>query len=1080
MRLCLGVLLGLAAGGAVCAALLYFEPISTQPVELMGSLVYMDDINIANRLFAVRMFLAVSILTFIAVVLSPVSLRVSQCCANCVTPKAAALARRIGGMSETLLAKLLNSGQRANFKWFCLAVLFGLAAPAAGWILIQTLLELLTKPSVALPLLKPARTVLWFATAILLCAALYVWLRKPAVALHRLAWGAQFALLPFYLLLLPIRVNTGDAFVAAFREKRMLILLALIIAAGVWDIVRRRKRPLGEGCISPIAAFALLMGVCTGSYPSSLLVNPFELGSRITGFWMSANGWSALFKDSYVIYGLYDIAGMGMGWLLFGKQTAMAASHGFMIFPVVCKAALFAAARRYMPLYAAFLLTYFAVDGRTCLVLVYVGLLIAPVLFRRPARWLVVWGVVSAFMPFAINPQGAIAVAATFPAAALQLYTIYRSDKKRFIQVLVFGCALLFVIAVWPFGEYLHAYLRASFEAAAVNAPWAANLGITWRTVFENPPGYFLYFIPPLLALCIAYYIYSQDSGRKDTNITIWFLIGFVLIYEFLAVSYGFSRLDNRVLVRNYFVFCIANGVLIFFVYRFFGSRLVKTGFFLLLSVVFCLGLFTRADFSLKRVYLPSFFTNGRLLQGARSLTNGKEFGIPNLGKGIYSSNIASKEQVLRKALDRVLTERETFFDLTRGSLHHFLTERKFWLEFANYYVYPGDKPQLRAIEKLAERQINVSLLDLSDWVSDKSPANLRAYYLYRHALLNGRPWRISPQMALLMPDEYFRRAGLDLPGHAESMLLLDGQFPVLNLNYLPAVWGRGYRKFKDSLGLAVDFGLPPSAGKSAVWIGEFGSPAALRGRDAGLLYIDIELPPEAGEIPLTVRWNDAGLPDSNSKMNFTARNGVHLVPLDSAPRWLLAEDIRSVMVDARCESCSFEIKAIKLLTRPHLARAHAANPGKGFLEAAAGTDPAVDSSAKFHKYLDLPRIKSEGAIDSLALTQSGDDCIALGISGWAADTPRRVLASEIFLDVGGRYFPLEYGKVPRPDVAKKFKEPKFNLSGFRQTVYLNDLPDGEHRIAVWAVAQNKNGIFELRHHKINFLRKKGSVVELH
>src|SRR4030042_1195476 len=134
---------------------------------------------------------------------------------------------------------------------------------------------------------------------------------------------------------------------------------------------------------------------------------------------------------------------------------------------------------------------------------------------------------------------------------------------------------------------------------------------------------------------------------------------------------------------------------------------------------------------------------------------------------------------------------------------HYFSSQRKLITEYPVYFVYPGENPQLRAIEKLRNHNVRVTLLEPWHW--DKAPSPLRTYYLYRYALLHGLPFEITPTKTLLLPPEYIERLGLTPPNPTQTLQLLDKQFPRNDFSYYPGVWGRGYKKFAADLRLVLE-----------------------------------------------------------------------------------------------------------------------------------------------------------------------------------------------------------------------------------------------------------------------------------
>jgi hypothetical protein len=71
--------------------------------------------------------------------------------------------------------------------------------------------------------------------------------------------------------------------------------------------------------------------------------------------------------------------------------------------------------------------------------------------------------------------------------------------------------------------------------------------------------------------------------------------------------------------------------------------------------------------------------------------------------------------------------------------------------------------------------------------------------------------------------------------------------------------------------------------------------PLSLNGRDAGLLSFDFACSSGTERVALEVTWGVAGnAPGEETRTRFLS--GAHLVvPLDAAPRWLLARSITSV-----------------------------------------------------------------------------------------------------------------------------------------------------------------------------------------
>jgi hypothetical protein len=616
--------------------------------------------------------------------------------------------------------------------------------------------------------------------------------------------------------------------------------------------------------------------------------NLFEFGARLPGFWTSFQGWESLFKDVYLTYGLWDYAQFLFAWLFSGQHTAAVSTYGVHLFRAFILILEFFAAASLLPVGLAFFLILFALPEFRNVSLIYLCILLMPRLIDRPAVWITIWIILSAFAPFASIPQGTICVVASLPAFLWQAAKLFRQDRKMFYKMAGFLSAAGFVMVVWPFSGYFWGLLRIFRETARINSPWGAN---SWKIdstpFFEVLLGNAVLIIP-LVSLVVALIILRR--GRQQIKYFVAFtLCSFVMIYAFASISYGFSRIDSSPYVRQYQVLLNILFPLLAGVIAYVPSRTVLAG---CLGALLCIGALRPASISSPGNFLHTARYLPTLARG--EIQDAGKFGLPNLGVGRFPTGELEEESALKQALDRALAPDETFLDLTMEGLHYFSSQRKLITEYPVYYVYPGDASQLRAVEELQRHNVGVSLLEPDTY--DASPSSLRAYYLYRYALLHGLPWEITPQETLLLPPEYFSKMGLSFPDPTQTLRMLDKQFPMTDLFYLPAVWGRNYQEFAvdsrpvreltivhdqlDNGGISIEYALQPR----------------LRGVDAGLLALDIEMP-ENLESNVELRWVDETLPAEVNRIQFIARNGTHIIPLDASPRWLLARSITSLTI---------------------------------------------------------------------------------------------------------------------------------------------------------------------------------------
>jgi hypothetical protein len=511
------------------------------------------------------------------------------------------------------------------------------------------------------------------------------------------------------------------------------------------------------------------------------------------------------------------------------------------------------------------------------------------------------------------------------------MFCLYKQNKKEFVSIIGVGFVLSFIVMIWPFGDTFKGFIRIFIETAKVNSPW---------TAIYLPAKHFilfylmlavkmsLYLIVPIISIAVSYRIYHSEniSNRKFKAV---FLSGFILIYMFLSVSYSFSRIEwgQRISQTT-----SALAGLILFIYLLKDNSIFsnilknKSYFYIFIAFILLIVFASRGSLSFPVPKNIFWLENNPFLSTAQNIVDGADYGMKNIGKGLIDKNFLAEEYAVKSFLDKILSKDETFLDLSNEGTHYFTSERKLWLEYPVNFVYPGNIPQIRAVKTLEEKNIKVSLLDNST-VFDMSPVNLRGYHLYRYALLNGLPIEISKNKTIIMPKEYFDKIGLHPPNKQETLLMLDKQFPQgygkdgktrpiptcipssfpsLNFYNLPHIWGRGYKDFKDSLPIIFEFEKqqnPTSA--------HFYKLQNFNGMEAGLLYIDLNIDKSA---ELKISWINGELPREENNIAFIGHKGINLVPLDSAPRWLLAEKITSITISS--DNMIFSIKEAKLLDR--------------------------------------------------------------------------------------------------------------------------------------------------------------------
>lgn len=816
----------LATATSVFAYVSSREQFTTNPVELLGSFAYYANLNITNRLNAVAIFFLISLVVFTAFLFFFFAMKEHENDALIIVGFSL-----LPGM-YWLASIILKPQATFSLFWLDLSVCLcwlaffsflrgrgkGEKVESTGILLVAFSLSFFVAPAILVFIKSPlffklpyfpqpqdayrAMQVLnvWLAKLMWVppLFVFLVWLFFPRrnVLMRCCVYPVQICLLLFFCLILPSFFLIDGVLTVFFRSGMAFYIIVLpLILVGVWDCTKRCFFD-DKGTLSPFPFLALLIFffLRSGSIPGFNYSNTFEIGARFPAFWASFEEGSSLFKDKYITYGLWDYAQYLFGWFFSGQHTAAVSTYGNHLFSALILALEFLTLSSIVPVGLAFLLCLIAGIGAGSVVLIYFTILLHPRLIDRPGVWIIVWVVISSIVPFARIPQGTLCVVASLPAFLWQALKLFRQNRRYFWKIVGFLCSAGFMMSIWPFGQYFWGLLRIFSDTARVNSAWSANVWkIDTLPLFEVLIGNAV-FIIPIGSLVLAIII-LRHGFPQFKNFVAFFLFSFVVLYVFISISYGFSRMDWWPYGRQFQVFLAILVPLLTGVIAFVRSKKVQ-------ALCICILLIFAGIWPVSIISPNNFMETAHdfPVLAESEIQDASAYGLTSLGVGRFSVDYLLEEQVLKKSLDQVLLPDETYLNLTVEGMHYITTQRKLVTEYPNYFVYPGEAPQFRAIEELRKNHVQVTLLEPT--YADESPSPLRTYYLYRYALLNGLPWEITPTKTLLLPLEYFSKIGLTSPSPTQTLQMLDKQFPMTNFSYLPSVWGHGYQKFAGNLGL--------------------------------------------------------------------------------------------------------------------------------------------------------------------------------------------------------------------------------------------------------------------------------------
>ncbi|WP_435488390.1 hypothetical protein [Variovorax sp. ZT4R33] len=558
----------------------------------------------------------------------------------------------------------------------------------------------------------------------------------------------------------------------------------------------------------------------------------------------------------------------------------------------------------------------------------------------RRDRWLAGLAVATVLLLLYAPGQGALALLACAPLALAALWNLYLTDRRRlgFVLFAIVGVlALLFGLT--PLGKMFYGALRYGAEQSQINS---IAHGIQWSASFGaeglNPWAFELMRASFVLVALWAGVVVFKAAFMADVAARRRILAYAVpvLLVTSLFVIRAAGRIDpggSRLGIASVWALSLLLPMLLFVAQR---PRVVH--FVVWIGIMGLLmpyaGSLSAAGYAGN--FDPPDATALLRAPNAGSIENGR------LGSALANPAHLARIVAVRKVLDQVLDPQETYLDLSGRHAMYYYVERKPAVESASPYNLVGEKQQLRAIRAFRAAPPPAILLSADNIVHDGGPSSLRSNLLYRDVLLakGYKLVSIDKQVWLIRPDRVGRlTAGpaivaVDLDS-AAAVAVLDPIFHLQNLESLPASWGRSAKTLENGLAPVLRIQADAPSSMSAVRpVGDgryaiTGEDPHVRfdlsgskpsGRQAGLLSFEFSCTSPQAVPMVGVYWSTPDQPEgATTFMTFRGRQGRLIVPVDSAPSWLLAERIDTIRFDvdgsvAGCET--FSIRDVALLAR--------------------------------------------------------------------------------------------------------------------------------------------------------------------
>ncbi len=554
-----------------------------------------------------------------------------------------------------------------------------------------------------------------------------------------------------------------------------------------------------------------------------------------------------------------------------------------------------------------------------------------------PSMWIAAWVAVGTAVTLAAPGQGGLLVLATMPLGIAATFQGLKHDRaKCFIGLGVVLTFLAVLAILTPVGKMLIGAVRYGAEQSSINS---VAHGIEWACSWPGkdlPLNTWLWeavrasWMVVAIVACILLLRCAIDRQYGTGKRAVVFAVPIFLLMVFYVIRAA-GRIDppgvSRLGIASTWALSLLLPVLLISVY---GKRhrLSIVVVWTFLAAIIC-PFFGSVD--LHAILLKS----SQAIAEPANLSRGIDLGLPNLGTATIDAAQLKRLQSLKHTLGILVDPDETYLDMTNRNANYFYLGYKPPIEVPAVYNLVCDGQQYRAVRALEKQPPPVVLAGANNILHDGGTVAYRSYQLYRFVIKDYIPVAIDEFVYMVRPDRLARAeaiAGTQNQDNEESrMVLLDALFRMGSIERLPISWGRSLKTLKKKMRLVKAFqeSSPPS--RHSVRIDDNGAFLTegpdlsisydigdLNGSDAGILTFKLNYIGKRHGEPFRISWGSRDSYPANNTVQFVAKNGSVVVPLDTAPRWLLAGDIKSIRIEiADPDSCkSFCITDFKLWQR--------------------------------------------------------------------------------------------------------------------------------------------------------------------
>jgi hypothetical protein len=702
----------------------------------------------------------------------------------------------------------------------------------------------------------------------------------------------------------------------------LLILIAYIDLWRRWDFKPSSTESHTTSALSPVCLVGLLLYIKLDIVGLPILPgDDFHFGNLLLPWWSWSVHNMIPFWDEAPTRGLVNyVQGVLSSTLFDGSPAAFGpaspfAATGYLLFcywVVARSIGVFAA-------FMAFLLMPLDLGlGVINMVMTATLCILCELYFTvAPSRWLTAWIGMGILAVLFAAAQGGLLIVATVPLGLLATLNALRHERTRLLKYLgVLAVALAVLSVLSPLGKMLIGAIHYVLDQSRIDS---VAHGIEWAQGW-NPAGSIInqvlwesarasWIVVAIMAGVIVIVSVIAPASERRKRLLVFAIPIFILMVLFVFRAAG--RIDAGVMSRlgtaSKWALSLLLPILLIAAY---GKRHRAIVF----GICFFLAAIINHDFT-------PFDVKGLLLRASDVLpapvgvVKGNDLGLPNLGDVIVDPGRLKRLQTIKRVLNIVVEPGETYLDLTNRSAEYFYLGYRPAIESERVYNLVSEDQQLRAVKNFENTPPPIVLAGPDVILADGGTSAYRSHLLYRYLLARYVPVSVEGMIYMVRPDRLSRLAGYgdaqNLFDDGARLLLLDAVFRMKSIDELPVAWGRSLATLSPQLRQVQTIGPDlPLLLNSVKDIGggqyQIVGPAPsltfdisrwnFNGREAGILTFAFSCGNSNKKPLVEVFWGaPATGPKEPTVVRLVAENGDLVVPLDAAPRWLLAKEISSL-----------------------------------------------------------------------------------------------------------------------------------------------------------------------------------------